>query len=48
MYVIASLVAKIIFIVGEITFNVDMITSTVSKITVVVAEITFKVDVITY
>ena len=47
MCVIASLVAKVTFVVVEITFKVDVITSAVSKITFVVAEITFKVVVIT-
>ena len=37
---IASLVVKIIFVVAEITFIVDVFISAVSKITVVVTKIT--------
>ena len=46
MGVIASLMAKITFVVAEISFKVDVIISAVAKITLVVAEITFKVAVI--
>ena len=42
MVVITSSVAKITFVVIEITFKVAVITSSVAKITFVVAEITFK------
>ena len=48
MPVITSSVAKITFVVAEITFKVVVITSSVVKITFVVAEITFKVAVITF
>ena len=41
------LVAKITFVVGEITFKVIVITSSVVRITFVIAEITFKVAVVT-
>ena len=41
------LVAKITFVVAEITIKVAMITSSVTKITCVVTEITFKVGLIT-
>ena len=40
---ITSSVAKIAFVVAEITFKVVVITSSVAKITFVEAEITFKV-----
>ena len=43
-----SPVAKITFVVAEITFKLVVITSSVVKITFVVAEITFKVAVITF
>ena len=46
--VITSPLAKITFVVSEITFNVAVITSSVVKITFVVAEITFEVSVMTY
>ena len=48
MGVIASLVAKITFVVAEIIFKVvvGLITSSVVKITFVVVQITFKVAVI--
>ena len=39
--------AKITFVVSEITFKVAVITSPVAKITCVVTEITFKVALIT-
>ena len=42
-----SSVAKISFVVAEITFKVVVITSSVFKITFVVAEKTFKVAVVT-
>ena len=45
---VTSSVAKIIFVVAEVTFKVVVITSSVVKITFVVAEITFKVAVITF
>ena len=46
--VMSSSVAKIIFVVAEITFKVTVVTSSLAKITFVVAEITFTVAVITH
>ena len=46
MTVINSSVAKITFVVAELTFKVIVITSLVVKITFVVAEVAFKVVVI--
>ena len=47
MCVVASLVAKITFVVAEITLKVVVITFSVVKITFAVAEITFQVVLIT-
>ena len=47
MAVFTSSMAKITFVVVEVTFKMVVITSSVVKITFVVAEITFKVAVIT-
>ena len=44
---LSSSVAKITFVVAEITFKVALLTSSVPKITFVVVEITFKVAVMT-
>ena len=43
-----SSVAKITYVVAEITLKVVVITSSVAKITLVVDETTFKVAVITF
>ena len=44
---LSSSVAKITFVLAEITFKLALLTSSVHKITFVVAEITFKVTVMT-
>ena len=47
-HVITSSVAKITYVVAEITLKVVVVTSAVAKITFVVDETTFKVSVITF